>query len=338
MTDRDAVMVYDSFGSLEGHRGELYEVLARLFTTTRTRSFGRALCSRDPVLIPTIEASLLQFLVLSCLRSLLGRRTAAFLLRPRPLIEPDSIRHRIKRMVMRLLIRIDQIRVILFLPFEVEPRFAAIANDWIYDPQLWDLHFPATIAVPLDRRHLASSVRDAAGQRRVCLALGRQDHDKGFDAFVKLYADNAELRDRFLFVSGGSIAPELKSCAARLAALGGLVIDRHVDRDELVELYRSADLVWCSYAPDYDQASGIFGRALQMGLPSVVRAGSLLHAYCRQEHLTHIAFDGDPLRFPLEASCARADPIGASKTAFAQGEVSLNRLRAAFGFDRGCQS
>lgn len=330
---REAVLVYDSFGSLEGHRGELYDLLARLFTTSHTSSFVRAVCSREPVLIPAVEASLMRFLALVMLRRVLGRRTAAFLLRPKPLIAPKSMRHRIKRMVMQFAIRLDRVRVVLFLPFEVQAGFAAVANDWIYDPQFWDLHFPETAESPNGRGQLAERVRAAAGKRQVCLALGRQDRDKGFDSFVRLYAGNAALRDRFLFVSGGSITPELKDDAALLAERGGLVIDRQIEREELFELYRCANLVWCSYAPHYDQASGIFGRALQLGLPTVVRTGSLLHIFCQQQGLAHLAYDGELLRFPLELPRSRTDPTIAGEAAFVQGEASLASLRAAFGFE-----
>lgn len=45
--------------------------------------------------------------------------------------------------------------------------------------------------------------------------------------------------------------------------------------EEILSLYKVADLVWCSDAPDDDQASGVFGRAIQTGVEPVFRKGSL---------------------------------------------------------------
>lgn len=55
-----------------------------------------------------------------------------------------------------------------------------------------------------------------------------------------------------------------------------LAEDRIVTDDEILRLYKVADLAWCCYAPDYDQASGVFGRALQTGVEPVVREGRVL--------------------------------------------------------------
>jgi hypothetical protein len=57
-----------------------------------------------------------------------------------------------------------------------------------------------------------------------------------------------------------------------------MLLDRHIDDAELFCLYRNADLVWSCYAPDYNQSSGIHGRAVQLGIPVVVRKGSYIDA------------------------------------------------------------
>jgi hypothetical protein len=43
--------------------------------------------------------------------------------------------------------------------------------------------------------------------------------------------------------------------------------------------------VWSCYAPDYDQASGIFGRAVQLGVPAIVRTSSYLAKLA--DHIGH---------------------------------------------------
>ena len=41
-----------------------------------------------------------------------------------------------------------------------------------------------------------------------------------------------------------------------------------------------ADLARCRYAPDLDQASGNFGRAIQTAVTQVVREGSVIEKLC----------------------------------------------------------
>jgi hypothetical protein len=62
-----------------------------------------------------------------------------------------------------------------------------------------------------------------------------------------------------------------------LANAGAIVVDRFVSDDELASLYSCADFMWSCYSPTYNQASGIFGRAVQYGVPSIVRKGSYIH-------------------------------------------------------------
>ena len=49
-----------------------------------------------------------------------------------------------------------------------------------------------------------------------------------------------------------------------------------------VSLMRQADLLWCCYNPIYDQSSGIFGRAIQIGRPTIVRKGSCLEGWQKE--------------------------------------------------------
>ena len=56
------------------------------------------------------------------------------------------------------------------------------------------------------------------------------------------------------------------------------MFDRLLTDGEMMSLYACADVVWSCYSPEYDQASGIFGRAVQHGVPTVVRVGSNLHS------------------------------------------------------------
>ena len=77
--------------------------------------------------------------------------------------------------------------------------------------------------------------------------------------------------------------------ASRFTAAGGMLEDRMITDDELFSLYATATYAWCCYAPHYDQASGIFGRAAQLGVPAIVRAGSVVERFRAQHNITGIA-------------------------------------------------
>jgi hypothetical protein len=181
---------------------------------------------------------------------------------------------------------LPNVRIISILPFSLEPRIARVANAWIYDPQLWDLSY---FALPNSERfsRLTGEIALAAKGRPVVLALGAQNRIKGFEFFAQLWCGQAAIREKFLFLAAGKVAPECVSFALELADAGGFVMDRHIEDDEFLSLYRCADVVWSCYAPIYDQASGIFGRAVQLGVPAVVRERSFLDRQARElEHPT----------------------------------------------------
>jgi len=69
----------------------------------------------------------------------------------------------------------------------------------------------------------------------------------------------------------------------RLRAVEAVVIDRNLTDEEFESLFGVADVIWACYAPSYDQASGVFGRAIQFGVPPIVREGSLIAAFARCE-------------------------------------------------------
>lgn len=329
-----SVTLYDIYQGNDGHRAEYYALLQDLIGTQRTASFGQALFGRQPVLIGAIETSgaLSRYALLALLRAALGRRTAALLFRPLPAIAASNLRLRIKRWLLGWIKQLGIGETLTILPFDLEPGFARIASSWIYDPQFWDLHFPDPMPKPQNGK-LAAELRERAGSRRICCAIGRQDHSKGFDQFVRLYCERADLREKWLFAVGGTFTPALDADRAAFETAGGFTIPRFIEREELLDLYAAADLIWCSYAPDYDQASGIFGRAKQFGCPVVVREGSLIHRFCVIRALPHLAYSGDPAEFDLSAFPDRIAPLEAASHARAEGHESLVRLKAALGLD-----
>ena len=298
-----------------GHRGQYNAMIAALFNTRRIRFGWESLYARAPVLVPGIEAAPVRYALLCLIRAVLGRRTAAFLLRPLPVVQAQSIRLRLKGAALRLLKRLPGNTILTIVPFAIEPGLAHFANDWIYDLQNWDRQLPAAQVLPTGgapTARLDLQIAAVAAGRMVCCAVGRQDDSKGFRQFAQLYCRDAALRNRVLFAYGGSVSPPLKSSASQFAGAGGFGCDRFISDEELIELYRAADLIWCVYAPDYDQASGILGRAMQLGLPVIARRGSVIERICQLEKHPYLSFDPateqvDHSQFPPRLDAHEAD-------------------------------
>lgn len=260
--------------SLAGHRREYVGLFARLCDTSGAswqlaRHWQDVLAEPAPVLFLMIEESFSGYLVAGLARAFRGHRTVGLLFRGAEAATGGTTNTRLKGAILTLLKRVVRIQTLAITPFSAEPALARVADGWIYDPQLWDLTDDT-----VDPTALTEAVRSSASGRAVVVALGAQNAGKGFDAFCRLWVDSEALRARYLFVSAGKVVPELAAEATAFQRAGGMLVDRFVTDEELLGLYGTSDLVWACYSPRYDQASGIFGRAFQFGVPVAVRDGS----------------------------------------------------------------
>lgn len=313
-----------------GHHRSYIDLMRRNFSVSVTKFHWGILWLRAPVMFLMIEQFPIQYSVVAFLRSLIGRRTIGLLFRPLPALNGMGCTQRVKRSILKLLRRFRLVQTLTIMPFAVEPRFSEIAHGWIYDPQMWDLTDADRDQVAIGKGALLSEIRASAAGRGICSAIGRQDRAKGFDLFSRIYQANPALRMRMLFASGGKVEPVLAEELAQFRAAGGLAIDRFVNDEELLDLYAAADIVWCWYDSNYDQASGVFGRAAQLGLPVVTRRGSLVHRLCEIEEISHVAISGaDEWEAILSASSP--DPSRGAMRAHLHGEISRARLKSAFG-------
>jgi hypothetical protein len=121
------------------------------------------------------------------------------------------------------------------------------------------------------------------------MSIGSQLAWKGFEFFSDIWCGSGEIRERFLFCAVGQIASSNYEAKYRFLASGGFVLDRYLTDGEILDAYGTADLVWACYPPHYDQASGIFGRSVQLGRSTIVRQESFIAALSAVYGHPHVA-------------------------------------------------
>lgn len=298
--------------SLEGHRASYLQFIRRLIGGERIGGW-RMLWHRGPVLCLMVDEHFLHYTCAAVLRACLARRTAGLMFRPGPALEPRSAKFRVKHWLLRLLRRIPAVRTLTIIPFGLEPRFAKIADGWIHDFQLWDL--PEEDRARFTRLKTGDgdedsgfgffrNLRDHAGAEPLLVALGVQNIYKG-TPLLATALEGGGLEGWRLAVAG-RISDEVSAARTGLAAAGALICDRFIADEEVIAAYAAADAVWCLYHPAYDQASGILGRAAQLGVPAIVRQGSFSEAFCREEGIPHVAVSADDTRIGPDLARALA--------------------------------
>lgn len=309
----------------EGHRADYNRVLiaelrARNVHLGLIEKSRHAVDSSRPIFYSMLDTHVVAFLTNAVVRSLRGRRTVGLFFRPGECFLKASCKYRVKRILFHWVSRLPHVSILTIMPFEVFPRFGEVATGWIYDPQLWDLlhfGFPEDDAFPMLRDLLSAKLNG----RRILVALGEQRRDKGFDYLVDVWCSSPEVRANFLFVVAGKVKVDSAHKGEMFVQQGGILINRHLAHGELMYMYRCADTIWSCYSPAYNQASGIFGRAIQFGASVIVRKESYL------ENLGGILFH-PTLALPFENADIAAKEILAWKPRPRDREARIKMLNA----------
>lgn len=281
--------------TLEGHRQSYLVFFKDLFAGHRV-SQESLIRAPDPLLCLMIEDGFGRYFATAAARALFGRRTVGLLFRPIPALIGKSFRLRLKRILLRFLKTIPRVKTLSIVPFSAQPGIDKICDNWIFDPQLWDItarDLELFTSIKLGRSSsselhaLLNSIRHMAAGRRVLISIGVQSTEKGLDILAA--AANSNSLDGWLVVAAGKFTEATQEAKKELERTGHLVIDRFLSDEELIAAYAVADLTWCLYDPSYDQASGILGRAIQFGVPALVRSGSVSQHLCLEGSIPHIA-------------------------------------------------
>lgn len=261
-----------------GHRASYRDLLAaelgfEALTGRAARYMGLLLKARR-VLFATLDGDIERFLLIAVIRSLLLRRTCGIFIGSLHYVgKPDSLRDRLRGFGLRMVKRLPRVEVLSVIPHPVRPQLGRVTSGWIHDPQLWDLKL-GTEGLP--ETELSRKVKHLRGQRRLIIYLGKASSRKGLPDLARL---TAGFEQDFLVVVAGQVLEDGEQTAQELLDRGMIVEDRFISDEELLSLYGVADYVWCVYPPSYDQASGVFGRAVQLGVVPLIRSGSVLEDY-----------------------------------------------------------
>lgn len=256
----------------------------------------------ESLLFATVSGgTALKAMIIAFLRACRGRRTCAICMEEKWYLDRNRrLRSAISLSLFKLLNEVNRLTVYSVIPHQLMPELGRTTSGWILDLCLWDLHdSPEPDSV--DANNILQRVREAAAGREVVLFLGKASRRKGYDELASLAKG---IVDRALIVSAGRVARECRRAAGSLRDAGMFVEDRVVSDDELMSLYKAADYVWCRYDEASDSlSSGVFGRAVQLQKPTVVRPGSYLDRLAQL--LDH------PAVHDLEAElAARAGTVG----------------------------
>jgi len=269
-----------------GHHADydrLFEAALAPFNVSlqRVAAPGRGADARAPLFysfFDTKPSETLAALGRATLRSWLGRPTVGLMFRPGDCFIAGSVKSRLRRLLFRCVAHLPHVHLLSIIPLALEPRLAEVATNWIYDPQLWDLEYLHAVARE-PSREIRDPLQAAARGRRLVVALGLQNRGKGFDYFVDVWCASSRLRAEYLFVAAGKVSDESSANAKRFVEQGGILFNGRIADEDLFYLYGEADRIWSCYSPDYDQSSGIHGRAIQLGIPVLVREGSYIDAF-----------------------------------------------------------
>jgi hypothetical protein len=327
-------IIYDRAGD-EGHRQSYYMIIESIFAAKPGKLWDLIL-TNYPVLFPMLEDGFGRFLFVSLIRSLTGRITCGLLFRARATMEANSIKMIAKKILLMLMIKNTNIKILAIEPYLDDIDLSKITNDFIYDPQMWDLAAENINEVNLIRlsgvpkTKLGRDLLEKAAGRKIIVSLGVQSKDKGFDYFCDLYRKTKDEDENFMFVSGGLVHADSLKQLELFSADGGVAINRYLSDNELYDLYGLAAYVWGYYRPTYDQASGIFGRAYQFGAPIILRRGSRVQKVAQILSHPHVPADGiqDMYKKICESSINKVNRKNIIDPSILKME-SVSKLRAA---------
>jgi len=233
----------------------------------------RKLLSAERLFFGTLDDDIRGFTIVALARAVLGRRTGGLFLHPNSCFG-SCIKAKVKWLLFAFLSRFPGVTILSILPYELMPELREVSSAYVHDPQFWDqLDAPPSVDDEVVRQ-----LHEAAAGRPILGYLGSGTPQKAFP-FLAAIATEPGFIDRIMVVAAGKMSDSCQAAADQLRNIGAAVWQRFVSDEEMAAIYSTSRWIWNSYAPGYEQASGIFGRAVQQGRPVAIRHDSVTLAY-----------------------------------------------------------
>jgi hypothetical protein len=269
-------MVYGS--SVGGHRLSYLRVLSDIFVLSivddkPSLRLSVTLCKSNRVLFSTLDDSLGFFIFVSVIRSILLRRTVGLFLRPQTCFETFRNYYPWKKVIFKALKLLPGLTIATITPYDVAPEYGQVSHIGLTDVQYWDWTRPGQ-TLNVQREPLNDKIEALAGRRAILTTIGMVSAHKGLDFLADCLEKNPNINNKLMICCIGSVLKGHEELADRLKRHGAFVLGRFATDSEIDSAYVFSDAIWCCYSPKEDQASGVFGRAIQVGCPVWIRANS----------------------------------------------------------------
>jgi hypothetical protein len=236
------------------------------------------------ILFATLDDHMFSFVFVASVRSLFNKPTVALFLRAEKCFESSKWHYFFKRIIFSLIRNFRGLNIATITPFSSAPQYKKIANMGLYDPQYWDIYDDPSFN-KAKSTNLSLMIESRSNGRKICFILGSLTSIKGLSFINDTLEKYPEIMSQFLFVFAGKSTVFESKIMGSLKEKDTLIVDRFISNDEMSSAYTVADIIWCCYAPEYNQASGIFGRAIQLKKHVIVRENSIISQFAEKENL-----------------------------------------------------
>ena len=266
------------------HHDDYYLLLSKLINIENIKDIKRKiniLFSKDVIFYLDIDSLDLMFFPLILLRTIWGGKGVAISVRTEYLLESRSLKEflfqrrrliylksLVKRFLFYVLKKYSSTEILsIHKKHKKTSKLAPYVNDFIFDPQLWDLKI-LNIISEKPKEIVNDDIFNKKNDLPILVA-GRFDAQRSKNELISYLKKGA----KYNFIIAGKIDDQdlveiksLENCT---------IINRFISNEELIYLYEKCYSVYCFYSND--RPSGFFGRALQFNKPIIVRKNRFLH-------------------------------------------------------------
>lgn len=272
--------------SEHGHRPSYERYFSTFAAASVENKYWKLLFTRKTVFFPMIEDAGVYFYLVVLLRIFFRADTVGVLMQPLRTLEGISLRVKAKRNLLEWFKSTRHLTVLTLLSHRVYPELSLISDDWIHDPQLVE---KAEVQVDKDgaQRLLDTETVVRSKNNPLLISIGWITELKGSNFLSKILTENRDSINAV--IAGEKICNNLKKTTQRFNNVS--LVERYLSDGEVEFLFSQAKFVWACYSEEYDQASGLFSKAVQCGAIPVVRKNSYLEHFSRSEGLLHQVVD-----------------------------------------------